>query len=206
MVAIAARFAFCLITQMYFARYAVQGAATPVQSYGLGWIFVHLGDLLGVVTLVLVESGMAAGVFSLDQVAVVSIALLVGATMFVLSDGRAFAFGARNEDGVLHDAASKRSMPAGADAGGANADEAASAPAPAADIDELTARILELAERGGLTPRETEVFVLLAQGRTRAFIQDELVLSGSTVKTHVSHIYAKMGVHDRQEMMDLIWG
>ena len=45
-VAIAARFAFCLITQMYFARYAVQGAATPVQSYGLGWIFVHLGDLL----------------------------------------------------------------------------------------------------------------------------------------------------------------
>lgn len=116
MVAIAARFAFCLITQMYFARYAVQGAATPVQSYGLGWIFVHLGDLLGVVTLVLVESGMAAGVFSLDQVAVVSIALLVGATMFVLSDGRAFAFGARNEDGVLHDAASKRSMPAGADA------------------------------------------------------------------------------------------
>lgn len=59
---------------------------------------------------------MAAGVFSLDQVAVVSIALLVGATMFVLSDGRAFAFGARNEDGVLHDAASKRSMPAGADA------------------------------------------------------------------------------------------
>lgn len=64
---------------------------------------------------------------------------------------------------------------------------------------------LELARRYGLSPRETEVFVLLAQGRTRAFIQDELVLSGSTVKTHVSHIYAKMDVHDRQEMMDLIW-
>lgn len=64
---------------------------------------------------------------------------------------------------------------------------------------------LELARRYALSPRETEVFVLLAQGRTRAFIQDELVLSGSTVKTHVSHIYVKMGVHDRQEMMDLIW-
>ena len=71
----------------------------------------------------------------------------------------------------------------------------------------LRARSLKkLAEMRGLSPRETEVFVLLAQGRTRAFIQDELVLSGSTVKTHVSHIYAKMGVHDRQEMMDLIWG
>lgn len=62
-----------------------------------------------------------------------------------------------------------------------------------------------MARRYALSPRETEVFVLLAQGRTRAFIQDELVLSGSTVKTHVSHIYAKMGVHDRQEMMDLVW-
>ena len=49
------------------------------------------------------------------------------------------------------------------------------------------------------------MFTLLAQGRTRAFIQEELVLSGGTVKTHVTHIYAKMGVHDRQEMMDLIW-
>ncbi len=64
---------------------------------------------------------------------------------------------------------------------------------------------LTIAGRYGLSPRETEVFILLAQGRTRAFIQDELVLSGSTVKTHVSHIYAKMDVHDRQEMMDLIW-
>ena len=201
-VAIAARFAFCLITQMYFARYAVQGAATPVQSYGLGWIFVHLGDLLGVVTLVLVESGMAAGVFSLDQVAVVSIALLVGATMFVLSDGRAFAFGARNEDGVLHDAASKRSMPAGADAGGANADEAA--PAPAADIDELTARILELAERGGLTPRETEVFDLLARGRSIPYVRDALVISRETAATHAKHVYAKLDVHSRQELIDLV--
>ena len=71
--------------------------------------------------------------------------------------------------------------------------------------DTVSDTCLELAGRYGLSPRETEVFVLLAQGRTRAFIQDELVLSGSTVKTHVSHIYAKMGVHDRQEMMDLIW-
>ena len=203
-VAIAARFAFCLITQMYFARYAVQGAATPVQSYGLGWIFVHLGDLLGVVTLVLVESGMAVGAFSLDQVAAVSIALLVGATMFVLSDGRAFAFGACNEDGSLRDAASKRATAAGADAGDANADEAASAPAPAADIDELTARILELAERGGLTPRETEVFDLLARGRSIPYVRDALVISRETAATHAKHVYAKLDVHSRQELIDLV--
>lgn len=72
-------------------------------------------------------------------------------------------------------------------------------------VDTVSSTCLELARRYGLSPRETEVFILLAQGRTRAFIQEELVLSGSTVKTHVSHIYAKMDVHDRQEMMNLIW-
>lgn len=79
----------------------------------------------------------------------------------------------------------------------------------AEDGTKLTRTIMDtctdMADRYGLSPRETEVFILLAQGRTRVFIQDELVLSGSTVKTHVSHIYTKMDVHDRQEMMDLIW-
>lgn len=30
------------------------------------------------------------------------------------------------------------------------------------------------------------------------------MLSVSTVKTHISHIYAKLGVHDRQGVMDLV--
>lgn len=193
-VAIAARFAFCLITQMYFARYAVQGAATPVQSYGLGWIFVHLGDLLGVVALVLVESGMAAGMFSLDQVAAVSMALLVGATMFVLSDGRAFAFGASKEDVSL-----RESVPM--TAADAVQEELHSA---TSETDELTVRILELAQHGGLTPRETEVFDLLARGRSIPYVRDALVISRETAATHAKHVYAKLDVHSRQELIDLV--
>ena len=46
-VGIASRFAFCVITQMYFASYAARGAATPGPSYAVGWLFVHVGDLLG---------------------------------------------------------------------------------------------------------------------------------------------------------------
>lgn len=72
--------------------------------------------------------------------------------------------------------------------------------------DSIAERCDVLAAQYRLTPRETEVFKLLAQGRTRAYIQEELVLSVSTVKTHVSHIYAKLGVHDRQGMMDLVLG
>lgn len=48
--------------------------------------------------------------------------------------------------------------------------------------------------------------MLLAQGRTCSFIQDELVLAESTIKTHMSHIYAKMEVSGRQGMMDLVFG
>lgn len=66
-------------------------------------------------------------------------------------------------------------------------------------------RCAELAGSYALSPRETEVFMLLVQGRSRSFIQEELSLSGNTVKTHVSHIYAKMGVNGKQELMDLVW-
>lgn len=59
------------------------------------------------------------------------------------------------------------------------------------------------AERG-LSPRESEVLLLLAQGRSRAFIQSELFLSDGTVKTHIRHIYQKLDVHSKQELISLI--
>ncbi|MCB7038101.1 helix-turn-helix transcriptional regulator [Eggerthella sinensis] len=70
----------------------------------------------------------------------------------------------------------------------------------------IVARCDEIAAAYALSPRETEVFTLLAQGRTCSFVQEELVLAESTVKTHMSHIYGKLGVSGRQEMMDLLFG
>lgn len=75
---------------------------------------------------------------------------------------------------------------------------------PGAPSELVVDRRGEIAERAGLSPRETEVFMMLAQGRSRAFISGELVLSEGTVKTHISHIYAKLNVHGRQEMFDLL--
>lgn len=62
----------------------------------------------------------------------------------------------------------------------------------------------ELAERYALSPRERDVFMMLAQGRSRAYISEDLVLSEGTIKTHISHIYTKLGVSNRQEMFDLL--
>ncbi len=70
----------------------------------------------------------------------------------------------------------------------------------------IARRCEDLADAYGLSPRERDVFACMARGRTRAGIQEDLVLSGNTVKTHVAHIYAKLGVHDRQEMMALLLG
>jgi DNA-binding NarL/FixJ family response regulator len=51
----------------------------------------------------------------------------------------------------------------------------------------------------GLTPREAEVLALIAAGLTNHDIADRLVVSAATVKTHVNHIFAKIGVRDRAQ-------
>ena len=51
----------------------------------------------------------------------------------------------------------------------------------------------------GLTAREAEVLSLIAAGRTNTQIADALVISPSTVKTHINNIFAKTGISDRAQ-------
>jgi DNA-binding NarL/FixJ family response regulator len=52
-----------------------------------------------------------------------------------------------------------------------------------------------------LTPREEEVLVLVARGRSNAEIADELHMSAATAKTHVSRILTKLGARDRSQLV-----
>lgn len=61
-----------------------------------------------------------------------------------------------------------------------------------------------LAAEAQLTAREQEVLGLLAEGRSAPFIAEYLFIERSTAKTHVARIYAKLGVHTRQELISLV--
>lgn len=58
--------------------------------------------------------------------------------------------------------------------------------------------------RCGLTAREAEVALLLAQGRSLPFVQEALCISAGTAQTHARHIYKKLGIHTRQELVDVL--
>ena len=61
-----------------------------------------------------------------------------------------------------------------------------------------------IANRASLTPREREVFEMLARGRDSFYIQEQLTVSRNTVKAHVKHIYAKLDIHTHQELLDIV--
>lgn len=68
----------------------------------------------------------------------------------------------------------------------------------------LDACIDKIATEYNLSARERDVFTLLAKGRSSARIQEDLCIAAGTVNYHTRNIYAKLGVHNRQQIIDLL--
>ncbi|MEI3377079.1 MAG: helix-turn-helix transcriptional regulator [Coriobacteriales bacterium] len=80
----------------------------------------------------------------------------------------------------------------------------AAAPIDAGSEDSFNERCARVCDEFGLSPREREVFLMLAKGRNAKIIQEELCVSASTVKTHIYRIYRKMGINSQQLLIDTI--
>ncbi|WP_087881564.1 helix-turn-helix transcriptional regulator [Arabiibacter massiliensis] len=92
-------------------------------------------------------------------------------------------------------------------------DAEAAAPSSAApDVQPEHADVLALqtdllrsfAASHGMTARETDVLVLLGQGRTRTYIAAELGLSPNTIKGYIHNVYQKSGAVDKQDLLDRV--
>lgn len=151
----------------------------PIAVFAAGRALVHAGMALGELSgWHFVSHDMIA------QFCVVLIVVLTFATGLLSSarDGSLW-FDPPTKDEL---SAGRRKEPSGEDEGG------------------LESALVLAAERYGLSPREKEVFLLWARGYGSKYVQDKLCISASTVKTHVRHVYGKMGVQNRAELMLLI--
>jgi len=80
----------------------------------------------------------------------------------------------------------------------------AAAEAAGADALDVQGRCEKTAERFGLSPRETEILGYPGRGHGIVFVANTLVISESTVRTHVKNIYKKLGVNSREELLQLV--
>lgn len=65
-------------------------------------------------------------------------------------------------------------------------------------------RVAIVAGQYGLTEREAEILELTVKGRSKPRIQEMTGLAAGTVNTHLAHIYKKLDLHDKQEILDLV--
>ncbi len=68
----------------------------------------------------------------------------------------------------------------------------------------LEERCWAFAESHALTAREAEVLALLMHGRSAPYIAEKLSIAQGTAKNHISNIYRKAGVGDRQSLLNLV--
>lgn len=172
------------------ARVVHHSGASVVKVFGFGFGAVALGSSLGFV------AGSAFGAFGGEsQVAVASLAVLA------LCLFAAFAL-LRNNDLVL------MVQPIESEMGGIcfSLDDEAnrSGSVLAEPRAKFRTRCSAIAASRSLSPRETEVFMLLAKGKDAKAVAEELYVSFNTARTHIRNIYAKLGVHSRHELLKLV--
>lgn len=168
--------------------------------FGIGWGMVTFGIAMGQVGATAVIQSV--GIFTPQQVSLVVLVVTIialGSYMFILPEDEMIDITSIDEK-----KASKKEKTGDPRTGITPSSDRKEGsdfhPRPFRD------RCSLVAAQYRLTPRETEIMTLFAKGRSNVRIQEELVLSRGTVTTHLQHVYQKVGVHSKQELLDIIEG
>ncbi len=79
----------------------------------------------------------------------------------------------------------------------------------AQDVDALRGEVWvksvnHICQEYNLSPRQSEILKLLANGRDSVYIENHFCISKSTAKSHIYNIYRKLHIHSRQELIDIV--
>ena len=147
--------------------------------------------------------GVADGVDATARVLMVA-----GAAMYAMSLVLVWSLKARRSGGASG-ADTQAEQGAGEALGETQGVEGASA-ADAVDVVDRPASFEEtaarLAREHSLTAREEQVVALVACGRSAVYIAGELGIAPETVRSYLKSAYPKLGVHSKQELIDLFVG
>lgn len=200
-----------LITFIYFAELSQRTGASPVKVFGLGRFFLEAGFLAGLL-LQPAANALAQATGSYQGALCVLLAAFVALAMVSIANQDRLAFTLDADDEPAPTATSARTdSPAPPDAPTLPADErpdtAASthkSPASPSSADAFAEACAAASDQFGLTKREREILPYLAQGYSLPYIRNELYVSQSTIDTHVRHIYKKMGLHSKEELITYV--
>ena len=172
LVVFAAQALLNLLTFVYFAELSKRAHAPAHKVFGLGRFFLEVGFLLGILLTPLAMASVSDS-WSYHGVFAVALAVLIVLVMGSIAIQDRLAF-------TLEDRAQQ---------------------VKSSGTDALEAACDGVAERYQLTNREREILTYLSQGYSLPYIRNELYIAQSTIDTHVRHIYKKMGIHSKEELI-----
>lgn len=170
---------WAIVFEVMRARRSDAGATA-----GAARLLSSAGLLLGTLLMVFARNALGADALQMQSILSSSVCILVIATMMVLDTN--------GDDNVWAMMKARSAADALPDCEGA--------------ADDLQQAASSLGHAHGLTERETQILSLLARGRTSPYISKELLIGVNTVNTHKRRIYQKLGVHNKQELIDMVAG
>ena len=192
--------AFNVLIWMLLAEISYTYRLSSTEVFGIGWAMVTLGVLLGSIAGTIVDQFAPFTPQFLSLIALVATMAVLLSFLFVFRESDLIDLTEEPDGdnaGAIEKAAESPSSEGVVAVAGESGGDEGRRP-------RFHDRCLEVAAAFELSPKETEVMTLFAKGRSAARIQEELFISKGTVSTHLRHIYQKMDVHSKQELLDVI--